>query len=95
MAYEIRDICTPRAGKDGKTFWHRIGTAFIGDDGKIGLAFDSLPIADAEGRVAAQIFRRQDKNEAPARQRQPYTSGPAVAAKPGGARGDMDDDILF
>lgn len=49
------DICAPRKGKDDKTFWHRIGTAWEGDKG-IQLVFDSLPIPDADGRCAANLF---------------------------------------
>lgn len=55
------DICAPRKGKDDKTFWHRIGTAWEGDKG-IQLVFDSLPIPDADGRCAANLFEpREDR----------------------------------
>lgn len=91
MAYEIRDICTPRAGKDNKTFWHKIGTAFIGDDGKIGLTFDSLPIPDAEGRVAAQIFKRQEKDAA----RNAHPAKGYAEAKGSAPAGDLDDSVPF
>lgn len=53
------DICTPRAGKDGKTFWTRIGTAWQGDKG-IQLVFDALPLPDAEGRCTANLFEPRD-----------------------------------
>ena len=69
------DICAPRKGKDDKTFWHRIGTAWEGDKG-IQLVFDSLPIPDADGRCAANLFEpREDRaksagnDQAQARQR--------------------------
>lgn len=91
MAYEIRDICTPRAGKDGKTFWHRVGTAFIGDDGKIGGTFDSLPIPDKEGRVSFQLFKRQDK-DAPARTAHPAKG---MAERKGSAPAGLDDEVPF
>lgn len=98
MAYTIKDICTPRKAKDGKTFWHRIGTAFVGDDGKIGLTFDSLPIPDAEGKCSAQIFDRRDKDDTPRREGPPNKSM-AVAAgygRGGGkAAADLDDEIPF
>lgn len=64
------DICTPRKGKDDKTFWTRIGTAWEGDKG-IQLVFDALPLPDAEGRCVANLFEPRDNGgtqRAPARQ---------------------------
>lgn len=62
------DICTPRKGKDDKTFWTRIGTAWQSDKG-IQLVFDALPIPDSEGRCVANLFepkaREQRQNTAP------------------------------
>jgi hypothetical protein len=81
MAYTIKDICTPRKGRD-KTYWHRIGSAFVGDDGKIGLQFDSLPIPDPDGKCSAQIFDRKD--DKPARQ-----------SAQAGKRVELDDDVPF
>lgn len=49
------DICTPRKGRDDKTFWTRIGTAWQSDKG-IQLVFDALPIPDSEGRCVANLF---------------------------------------
>lgn len=64
------DISTPRPGKDGKTFWHRIGTAWEGEKG-IQLVFDSLPIPDKEGRCVANLFEpRQQDNRSGTRDRQ-------------------------
>lgn len=57
------DICAPRKGKDDKTFWHRIGTAWEGDKG-IQLVFDSLPIPDADGRCVANLFEPRDNDRA-------------------------------
>jgi hypothetical protein len=69
------DICTPRKGKDDKTFWTRIGTAWEGDKG-IQLVFDALPLPDAEGRCVANLFeprtdtgRSASRDVADARQR--------------------------
>ena len=55
------DIASPRKGKDGKTFWTRIGTAFEGDKG-IQLIFDALPLPDAEGRCVANLFEPRDSS---------------------------------
>lgn len=56
------DICAPRKGKDDKTFWHRIGTAWQGDKG-IQLVFDSLPIPDADGRCVANLFEPKPRDD--------------------------------
>lgn len=55
------DICTPRKGKDDRTFWTRIGTAWENDKG-IQLVFDCLPLPDAEGRCVANLFEPKPKD---------------------------------
>lgn len=57
------DICTPRPKKDGGTYWVKIGSAWEGDKG-IQLVFDALPIPDAEGRCAANLFEPRDRAQA-------------------------------
>lgn len=57
------DICTPRAGRDGKTYWTRIGTAWQSEKGTQ-LVFDALPIPDAEGRVVANLFEPKPREQA-------------------------------
>lgn len=64
------DICTPREGNNGKTYWTRIGTAFEGDKG-IQLVFDALPIPDSKGRVVANLFVPKPKEG----QREPVAAG--------------------
>lgn len=59
-----KDIMTPRKGKDDKTFWTRIGTAWFNDNGGIQLVFDALPIADSEGRVVANLFDPKPRENA-------------------------------
>lgn len=61
MANKRFDIMTPRKGRDDKTFWTRIGTAWQGDKG-IQLVFDALPIPDNEGRVVANLFEPRDRD---------------------------------
>ena len=65
------DICAPRKGRDDKTFWTRIGTAWEGDKG-IQLVFDALPLPDSEGRCVANLFEPRESNggqrQQPARQ---------------------------
>lgn len=79
------DICAPRKGKDDKTFWHRIGTAWQGEKG-IQLVFDSLPIPDADGRCVANLFEPREKQDAAPQRQQPRNAAPAD---------DMDDSIPF
>lgn len=64
------DICTPRSGKDGKTFWTRIGTAWQNEKG-IQLVFDALPLPDAEGRCVANLFVPKPRENQPTQQPQP------------------------
>jgi hypothetical protein len=62
------DICTPRKGRDDKTYWTRIGTAWQNDNGGIQLVFEALPIPDSEGRVVANLFEPRERNDAPRQQ---------------------------
>ena len=81
------DICTPRKGKDDRTFWHRIGTAWEGDKG-IQLVFDSLPFPDADGRCVANLFESKARDDA---QRQTGGNGGPRAS----ARDELSDVIPF
>lgn len=87
------DICTPRKGRDDKTFWHRIGTAWEGDKG-IQLVFNSLPMPDADGRCVANLFepRQQGGDSAAAGQGGQRSSR---SDPPASNRDDLDDDIPF
>lgn len=84
------DIASPRPGKDGKTFWTRIGTAWENDKG-IQLVFDALPLPDKDGRCTANLFEPRD-NRSGARDRQDAgaRSGPQSSYS-----NDLDDDIAF
>lgn len=84
------DICTPRKGTDGKTYWNRIGTAWQNDKG-IQLVFDALPIPDSEGRCVANLFEpkaRDDRERSAQGDRQQARSR---AQEP--VRDDLDDNI--
>lgn len=80
------DICTPRKGTDGKTYWTRIGTAWEGDKG-IQLVFDALPITDGEGRCVANLFEPRPREDR--QQGGQQTSGQSR----GNFADDLDDDI--
>lgn len=78
------DICTPRKGRDDKTYWTKIGTAWQSDKG-IQLVFEALPLPDSEGRCVANLFEPKARDEAPR------------SAGNGGSRQPepLDDDIPF
>lgn len=65
------DICSPRPGKEGKTFWTRIGTAWQNEKG-IQLVFDALPLPDGEGRVVANLFVPKDKQQTAQRETEDF-----------------------
>jgi hypothetical protein len=83
MANKRYDICTPRKGRDDKTFWTRIGVAWEGDKG-IQLVFEALPLPDAEGRCVANLFEPRENNNRGGGQQQSD-----------GQRDDLNDDIPF
>lgn len=39
-------VCVARKGKDGKTFWTRIGAAFPRESGGMSVVLDALPIGN-------------------------------------------------
>ena len=65
------NISTPRKGKDDKTYWTNIGTAWFNDNGGIQLVFDALPIPDSEGRVVANLFEPKPREQTQTGQRTP------------------------
>ena len=77
------DVMSPRANKaTGKTFWHRVGTAFQGTKG-VNIIFDSLPLPDADGRVAVSLFEPRERQAA----------APSRAPSQQSAAADLNDDI--
>ena len=77
------DLISPRARKDGKTFWVKLGAAFPNKDGQgFSLVFDALPISDAEGVVRVLMVEPRD-NAGQQRQEQPAR------------RDDLDQEIPF
>lgn len=79
------DICTPRKGRDDKTFWTRIGTAWESEKG-IQLVFDALPLPDSEGRCVANLFEPRNDRE--------RSAGNDLAAARERAR-PLDDEVPF
>lgn len=99
------DVMAPRPGREeGKTFWHRVGTAWEGEKG-IGIEFDSLPIPDKEGKVKVRLFEPREKSqgaergersvaENPARTSPAHPFGPSMPSQISTKYGP-DDDIPF
>lgn len=81
------DIATPRKGKNDKTYWTKIGTAWKNDNGGIQLVFDALPIPDSEGRVVANLF------EPKPREGDGSQGGSTQRSKP--FESDLDDDVPY
>ena len=53
---KIKEVKQPRAGKDGKTYWHKLGVKFVYDDGKESIKLDSLPLPNERGEVWMNLF---------------------------------------
>ena len=87
------NICAPRARKDGKTYWHTIGTAWQSEKG-IQLVFDSLPIADAEGRCVASLFEPRER-DAPPRESTSYHGRQEGGGGPQNKWTDDEDMVPF
>lgn len=92
MTYEVRDLCAPRPGKDGKTYWVKIGSHFAYDDGSVSVIFDALPLPGPDGRTVAKAFPRKDREDRPAAH---PAKGIAERRASGGKSADLDDDIPF
>ena len=47
------ELLSGRPGKEGKTYWNRIGTMFPAKDGNgYSIVLDAYPLPDKEGRVS-------------------------------------------
>lgn len=57
------DIVTPRARKDGKTFWLKIGSGFARDNGGYSIVLDALPIPDKDGKVTMLMSEPREKRQ--------------------------------
>ena len=58
---KIMEVKQPRAGKDGKTYWHKLGVKFLYDDGKESIKLDSLPLPNEKGEVWMNLFETEPK----------------------------------
>lgn len=82
--YELK---SPRKGKDGKTFWTRVGVAFPNKNGDgFNLILEAYPLPDAEGRVMMTMMPPFERDEGHASKQQ---------SRPAPERRELDDDIPF
>jgi len=61
---KIMEIKQPRASKEGKTYWHKLGVKFIFDDGNESIKLDSLPLPNEKGEVWMNVFEPRPRDEA-------------------------------
>tara|TARA_R100001224_G_scaffold105651_1_gene79547 strand:+ start:471 stop:740 length:270 start_codon:yes stop_codon:yes gene_type:complete len=61
---KIMEIKQPRASKEGKTYWHKLGVKFIFDDGNESIKLDSLPLPNDKGEVWMNVFEPRPRDEA-------------------------------
>ena len=84
------DIVTPRKGRDGKTFWTKIGVAFENKTGGYNLSFEALPIAsmtdDGSIETRAIMMEPRERDDAP------RGNGRAQSTPQRGD--DLDDDMV-
>ena len=57
------EIKQPRAGKEGKTYWHKVGVKFVWDDGRESIKLDSLPLPNEKGEVWMNLFEPRPKDD--------------------------------
>ena len=57
------EIKQPREGKDGKTYWHKLGVKFLWDDGNESIKLDSLPLPNENGEVWMNLFEPRPKDD--------------------------------
>lgn len=89
---ERYNLVIPREGGGDKTWWQKVGTLWIGPDGKIKMKLDALPLGASnngkpwDGWIS--VFPDEDKNDRPARN--------SNGGKPmGRVKTDLDDEIPF
>ena len=87
---KIMEVKQPRAGKDGKTYWHKLGVKFLWDDGNESIKLDSLPLPNEKGEVWMNLFESKPKEEgASDTWDKPEDKSNETASK------DFDDEIPF
>ena len=86
------DILTPRKGRDGKTYFTKIGVAFENKNGGYSLSFEALPIAsmndDGNIETRALMMEPRERDDAPRGNGTPARNNRAPVD-------DLDDSVPF
>lgn len=61
---KVMDIVQPREGKEGKTYWQKLGVKFVSDDGKESIKLDALPLPNEKGEVWMNVFEQKPREDA-------------------------------
>lgn len=96
MAGKRMECSSPRKARDGKTWWHRVGSAWISDDGMITVYLDSYPTPDEEGKVKFSLFEPRPREGASTQERAQQARGAGQGAgRQAPLAEDLDDEIPF
>ena len=76
-------VLTPVDGRDGKTWWMRLGTGFENDDGSMMLYLDAFP-ATGKGKLYVRRFDERDIERMTSRRTEPRPGNGLPAASAGG-----------
>ena len=61
---KVLDVVQPREGKEGKTYWQKLGVKFVSDDGKESIKLDALPLPNEKGEVWMNVFEQKPREDA-------------------------------
>ena len=94
---KVLDIVQPREGKEGKTYWQKLGVKFVSDDGKESIKLDDLPLPNEKGEVWMNIFEQRPRDDAGANGTwdKPDDTPADDGAPADTASKDFDDEIPF
>ncbi|MFC1610281.1 hypothetical protein ACFL6C_04935 [Myxococcota bacterium] len=57
---QVKDVFVIRDGKNGDSFWVRIGAAFVNSDGSLNVVLDALPAIDGKLHIRDRKERRAE-----------------------------------
>jgi hypothetical protein len=89
------DIKSWRKSANDKAYTIRLGSAWTDQKGVLRLAFDALPIPDADGRVQCFLEEPRERDAAPASSPAPARQDYAAARNAPAARQPLEDSIPF
>lgn len=76
------DVLSPRPGKDGKTYWLKLGAQFPSKDGQgWTIKLDALPLPDKNGDIWLSCKEPRERSSTP--------------VQSGSLRDQLDDEIPF